>query len=174
MFSHNIIMDKTCACEKCAHSVRRQPSPLQHMLGCLAEATACLTAASVCYEHGPVSTPLSSPSLHPPLLYASLSVLCLTFITLSLSLSAYPGCGTSSIPHSPSFGVKQSQIGAGYYHGAVCVFISWLFFFELCVFFLFALIFHLPLCFISPSFTASSRHCWLCFWVFWSKWGAAC
>lgn len=90
MFSHSIIMDKTCAREKCTHTVRRQPSTLQHMLGCLAEATACLTAASVCYKHGPVSTPLSSPSLHPPLLYASLSVLCLTFITLSV-LTQAPG-----------------------------------------------------------------------------------
>lgn len=68
------------------HRVVRQPSPLQHMLGCVAEATlpACLTAASVCYEHGLVSTPLHSPSLCPPLLYASLSALCLTSIALSI------------------------------------------------------------------------------------------
>lgn len=70
-------------------TIMRRPSLLQHMLGCLAEATltACLTAASVCYEHGPVSTPLSSSSLRPPLLYASLLVLSVLPPSLSSMLT---------------------------------------------------------------------------------------
>ena len=58
---------------KCSYSSVMQPCPLQHMLSCFAKATltACLTAASVCYRHGAVSTPLSTPSLGPSLLYAA-------------------------------------------------------------------------------------------------------
>uniref|UniRef100_A0A3Q3IYS9 Granulins domain-containing protein n=1 Tax=Monopterus albus TaxID=43700 RepID=A0A3Q3IYS9_MONAL len=48
------------------------------MLGCLVKATltACLTAASVCYRHGPVSTPLLPPSLPPCIHLSFIAVPC--------------------------------------------------------------------------------------------------
>lgn len=89
------------------HTIMRQPSPLQHMLGCLAEATltACLTAASVCYEHGPVSTPLSSPSLRPP-------PLCLSFSSRPHhSLRAYLALVLPLFLISSSCRVKRDRFG---------------------------------------------------------------
>lgn len=91
------------------HTLLRGSSALvQHMLGCVAEATftACLTAASVCYWHGPVSTHalLSLPVSTSPLclLLSSLSYLC-HFLHAHLPLVLLP------LRISPSVCVKHNH-----------------------------------------------------------------
>lgn len=88
------IFSYICTPEACtpAPGIMRRPSPLQHMLGYVAEATltACLTAASVCYRHGPVSTPFSFPlpaSLPPSFFFLSLFILHLTSIAFPVLIS---------------------------------------------------------------------------------------
>lgn len=161
LFPHSIIIRTTHThIHTCVHmpTIMRGPSLLQHMLGCLAEATltACLTAASVCYEHGPVSTALFSSSLRPPFLYASLLVLSYLYHSLPCLL----GSGSS----------KQSQICAYYYYGTVLsINICGILILSLTfVYFLHSLIFYLS----RPDCPVLLLRCWLCLWLLWCKWGA--
>ena len=115
LFSY-IIIDKTYTHESVhVHTIMRQPSPLQHMLGCVAEATltACLTAASVCYRHGPVSATLSSPPF-------SSSPLCLPLSSLSYHHFFHAQLALVLPPFwiSSSFSGRQNQIWASYYYRA--------------------------------------------------------
>lgn len=140
------------------------------MLGCVAESTltACLTAASVCYEHGPVSTPLSSRSLRPPHVYASLSLLSY----LHHSLHAYLTLALPSSLILPLYSVKHNQILPFFKKIYIYLAVIWLHIFSLLFLFLtcvpsYSTFLSAPL--FPPYFTGSLHRCWMCFWVFWSK-----
>lgn len=81
------------------HWILRQPSLLRHMLGCFVEATltACLTATSVCYEHGPVSPPPFLPLATSPLCFSL--TLSLTSVLPPSLYSSLTGSAAPSIPH---------------------------------------------------------------------------